>query len=71
MLKKLEKIIRTNKNQSPFSLSLDPGHNTDGLTSPHLAQGDCQFKATKMGSPSKETNSQPFQMSSFSCLQVI
>lgn len=30
LLKKLEKTIHTNKNKSPCSLSLDPGHNTDG-----------------------------------------
>lgn len=79
MLKKLEKIIRTNKKKSPCSLSLDPGYNMDsfssnrrekGFTSPCLAQGGwiVDSKQPRWESPSKEKNSQPFQTSSFSCL---
>lgn len=67
---------QTNKNNSLHSLYLDPGHNTDHLPpvegnmlhKPSPGTRGLKLKATKVGSPSKKKNSQPFKMSSFSCL---
>lgn len=60
MLKKLNRENNSHKNKSPCSLSLDPGHSTDGSSSNGgekdsqaltRHKGNYQSKATKVGSP--------------------